>query len=102
MSRFFWLTDDDKEVREGDVVFSIEYPGELLGSRIIREEYGHPPVQNYHSKNKYFYTQASREKHLLEHKRGLSVDQVIKALGLKKNDKRINNLKEIIKSELKC
>ncbi len=100
MSRPLWMSEDNKQFHEGDVAFSIE--NKEPASRLIREEYGFPPVQQWSSMNKYFYTKEARDKYLLDHHKGLSVDQVIKALGLKKNDKRINNLKEIIKSDLKC
>ncbi len=101
-----WRTDDGKDIYDGDLIHCLEYsiPYQLYVPivRIAKSEYGHPPVQQYSTSNKYFSTVELAKKYQLEHHKGLSIDQVIKALGLKRNDKRINNLKEIIKSELKC
>lgn len=103
MSKLLWITDDNVSVFNGDIIYFIEkFHIPIIESTIVSSKYGHPPIQHYNSKCKYFSNKEIAKKYLLENYQALSIDQVIKALGLKKNDKRINNLKEIIKSELKC
>lgn len=103
MRKAIFITTNDVELFDGDKVYSIEssLKDETIIARIVDSKYGHRPFQHWYATDKYFSTMEALKKYQIEHYQGLSINQVILALGLKRNDKRIKNLKEIIKYKLK-